>query len=869
MDSKNNISESFSLLKLAQRVASEERNNSAGLLYKLAMLSKPHLSSSISRLLATHGIKDEIVSTPFPNLCIIADVKCSDVVNVLLQQIEICSLEVWKIVLFADASTYKSNTIVDELRAKHVNVEVKDASSSSPLTYWLEHSLKDESRDVLPVFVNREMHCEQFAKNDCLQLLAQSLIYPGSQIHAFDSGIAHDVDLSAIANFDLVLTITSDAVVEDTLKKLSLFSKSTGIKVHLVASSAKFIFDSENIMSWLEDETIDRIQISDSNFHFCSDIAEFIKKLNAEKAVILPIELATYAMPLLYKLTLHAFETPAFISDWFQVVSVKEVQNSGDAQFKHSSLKPSTELVRRKKVSGFITDQAINRLGGVDAFRKHRLAYNGNLFSEIDEWWLLGNTSFENTKGFNYFPLEVKSNGKTSLIFDIQPITQEQHHAFRYLPPSSTNLRRRIITGRRLPNVTASETSQSALFVMTCFNKEQFVQESIFGVLMQTYPNVKLYFCDDASTDNSVAEAEHILSFVEPTFSYDIYEGKGGEGTYQLRNKIIHQSLNEDSVYFINDADDISCAKRAELQLKQMASSEKLYTFGDITRIDSRGRSLTLEGVSERYGTASFAAKAEIHQQYGFYENLQKGADTEFIERMQYFAPANSGGWWRYPVLFQSYTSDNLTSDIYTTTEQGNLIQNISARTKYLELFRERHKKMLKSSLRKVFTHNNISFPVSYHQNISEFFTPTSSVEVLPDVTPELTITEKGLADFGWEALPAKVSKDAQSSILHLVSELAPEQHEYLMVKETSDSTILDVLQKDDMGLFCKAVGNLGICFVVIYLNEDGEKISHQFFWVNQAMPVKMPLECRKVQLGFRIQGKGTCDFEVVEVGKF
>ena len=868
MDAKNNNSENFSLLKLAQRAAAEKRNKCAGLLYKLAMLAKPYLSSSISRLLETRGIQDDIVSTPFPNLCIIADVKYSDVVNVLLQQVEACSLRVWKVVLFAEASSYESNAIVDEFRSKHVNVEIKDASSSSPLSFWLEHSLKDESRDVLPVFVDREI-CEKFPTNDCLQLLAQSLIHPGGQSYAFHSENTHDVELSTIANFDLVLTVTSDEVVEDTLKKLSLFSKSTGIKVHLVASSAKFIFNSENIMSWLENETIDRIQVSDSNFHFCSDVAEFIKKLNAEKAVILPIELATYAVPLLYKLTFHAFEIPAFISDWFQVVSVKEAQNAGYAQLKHLELKSATELVRQRKVSGFITDQAINRLGGVEAFRKHRLAYNGILFSEIDEWWLLGDTSFENTKGFNYFPSEIKSNDKTSLIFDIQPITQDQHPAFRYLPASSTNLRRRIITGRRLPNVAASETSQIALFIMTCFNKEEFVQESIFGVLMQTYPNVKLYFWDDASTDNSIAAAEHILSFVKPTFSYDIYEGKGGEGTYQLRNKIIHQSLNKNSVYLINDADDISCAKRAELQLKQMASSEKLYTFGDITRIDSRGRTLTLEGISERYGTASFAAKAEIHRQYGFYENLRKGADTEFIERMQYFAPADSGGWWRYPVLFQSYTSDNLTSDIYAITEEGNLIQNISARTKYLELYPDRHKKMLKSSLCKVFTYNTTSFPVSYHQNISEFFTSTSNVEVLPDVTPELTITGKELADLGWETLPVKISKENHGSLLRLVSELAHDQHEYLMVKETSNRTIRNVLEKDDRGLLFKSVGNLGICFVVIYLNKDGEKLSHQFFWVNQAMAVKMPPECKKVQLGFRIQGKGTCDFEAIEVGEF
>ena len=869
MDAKNNNCESFSLLKLAQRAASEKRDRSAGLLYKLAMLSKPKLSSSISRLLEIHGNQDEIVSIPFPNLCIIADVKHSGVVDVLLQQAEICSLEVWKVVLFADTGSSTSETIVDELRSKQVNVEVKSASSSSPLAYWLGHSIKDESRDILPVFVNGERLLEQFSTNDFLQLLAQSLIHPGSQSYAFHSENTQEIELSTAANFDLVLTLTSSEVLEDTLKKLSLLSKSTGIKVHLVASSAEFVFDSESVMSWLEDETIDRLQVSDSDFHFCSDVTEFIKKLNAENAVVLPIELAAYAVPLLYKLTFGTFEIPAFISDWFQVVSVKDVQNAGDAQLKYPLLKFATESVRQKKVSGFITDQGINRLGGVDTFRQHPLAYNGVLFSEIDEWWLLGDISFEQTKGFKHFPSEVKSNGKTSLVFDIQPITQEPHPAFRYLPASSTNLRRRIITGRRLPNVTATKPSQSALFVMTCYNKEQFVQESIFGVLMQTYPNVELYFCDDASTDNSIASAKNILSFVKPTFSYDIYKGEGGEGTYQLRNKIIHQSLNKNSVYFVNDADDFSCAKRAELQLNQLASSDKLYTFGDITRIDSRGRSLTLEGVTERYGTASFAAKTETHRHYGFYENLQKGADTEFIERMQYFAPKDSGLWWRYPVLFQSYTNKNLTSDIYTTTEQGNLVQNMSARSNYLELFRLRHKRMLKSSLCHVFTHNNRRFPETYHKSMPEFITSVSNSEPLPEVVPVLTLTGKDFGAAVWQTLPKYVNTRNYGDVLYIVSDLSPDKHEYLMTDKIDGTKIVEILKGSEKGLFLKANGDLGICFVIIYLNALEEKISHQFFWVNQAMPVKMPPECSEVQLGFRIQGKGSCHFEMIEVANF
>lgn len=160
-------------------------------------------------------------------------------------------------------------------------------------------------------------------------------------------------------------------------------------------------------------------------------------------------------------------------------------------------------------------------------------------------------------------------------------------------------------------------------------------------------------------------------------------------------------------------------------------------------------------------------------------------------------------------------------------------------------------------------------FPLSYHQGIPEFFTSTPNTQILPDVSPLVILTGMNLDTLGWNDLPAKISIGNKPSSLKIVSDLATDKHDYLLVNKTGEHELFEALKKDETGLFFKAKGDLGICFVIIYLNEHEEKLSHQFFWVNQAMPVKMPSECREVQLGFRVQGQGTCHFEMIEIGNF
>jgi glycosyltransferase involved in cell wall biosynthesis len=52
----------------------------------------------------------------------------------------------------------------------------------------------------------------------------------------------------------------------------------------------------------------------------------------------------------------------------------------------------------------------------------------------------------------------------------------------------------------------------SVTVICICYNQARFVEEAIFSVLAQTYPNIQLIVVDDASTDNSVAIIQACLS---------------------------------------------------------------------------------------------------------------------------------------------------------------------------------------------------------------------------------------------------------------------------------------------------------------------------------------------------------------------
>jgi hypothetical protein len=134
---------------------------------------------------------------------------------------------------------------------------------------------------------------------------------------------------------------------------------------------------------------------------------------------------------------------------------------------------------------------------------------------------------------------------------------------------------------------------------------------------------------------------------------------------------------------------------------------------------------LPLNREVERYGTASLCFKKDLIAEVGFFQNLRKNADTEFLERVKTFLGDQALPRVRYPVLFQPFDGGNLTADIYNfDAEKRVLSQPNPARAAHAEAFRKHHKRLRKEQLT-----SHFGFPLStmakeYQSLSSDFLVP-------------------------------------------------------------------------------------------------------------------------------------------------
>ena len=105
--------------------------------------------------------------------------------------------------------------------------------------------------------------------------------------------------------------------------------------------------------------------------------------------------------------------------------------------------------------------------------------------------------------------------------------------------------------------------------IIPCYNVEKYVSKAISSILSQTYTNIELWIIDDASTDKTL---EVINSFSDPRINAIIF----AENTSKIRavNEVL-KKVNGDFICF-QDADDWSCEKKIELQVKEFIQDPHL-----------------------------------------------------------------------------------------------------------------------------------------------------------------------------------------------------------------------------------------------------------------------------------------------------
>lgn len=109
--------------------------------------------------------------------------------------------------------------------------------------------------------------------------------------------------------------------------------------------------------------------------------------------------------------------------------------------------------------------------------------------------------------------------------------------------------------------------------IMTVYNVQDFVEESILSILNQSYTNFELLICDDCSTDNSL---ERITTYQDKRIR--IFTNKVNKGYLQTCNDLFKCCKGE--LITFQDSDDYSHKDRLKLLVHEFRSNPELRLCG-------------------------------------------------------------------------------------------------------------------------------------------------------------------------------------------------------------------------------------------------------------------------------------------------
>lgn len=193
--------------------------------------------------------------------------------------------------------------------------------------------------------------------------------------------------------------------------------------------------------------------------------------------------------------------------------------------------------------------------------------------------------------------------------------------------------------------------------LISAYDSEATIEYALASVLGQSYRNLEVLLCDDASRDNT-------LQRVQERFAGDsrlrLFRSKANQGTYNVRNALIAEASGD--LITVHDADDISLPRRIELQVAQLSSGNKKASVTNFLRVVPDGRMVFFHDRRAcRMAIVSLMASREVFAAMGPYRGAKFGADFEFLERLKHRYGAASVARIRSPQLFCLWSDASVT----------------------------------------------------------------------------------------------------------------------------------------------------------------------------------------------------------------
>jgi glycosyltransferase involved in cell wall biosynthesis len=187
---------------------------------------------------------------------------------------------------------------------------------------------------------------------------------------------------------------------------------------------------------------------------------------------------------------------------------------------------------------------------------------------------------------------------------------------------------------------------------MPAYNAERTIEKSIRSILRQSYRNLELIVADDCSNDNTRGVVKELA---RNDSRVRLVERKVNQGCYFARNDALRASSGK--YIAIQDADDISLARRIEKQLIPLAAGDALFTLAwilrsrlKITDLDPDDEPGMIRKVLENrvlrpdksygywdrpiLGFMTSMYERSLFEELGLFWEYRFGADAEFFERI-------------------------------------------------------------------------------------------------------------------------------------------------------------------------------------------------------------------------------------------
>ena len=176
--------------------------------------------------------------------------------------------------------------------------------------------------------------------------------------------------------------------------------------------------------------------------------------------------------------------------------------------------------------------------------------------------------------------------------------------------------------------------------ILTNFNSQNTIKQSIESILNQTYKTIELIIVDDGSTDDSI----NIISNYENLFNVSVIRLYKNYGCYFARN--IGILLSKGKFIGFQDSDDVSSNNRIEKQMKCLLENNNLeMVFCNIIKCDYLINNFDISIINENkkgyLGLITLLIKKEVIDKIGLYNDYYPHSmDQEFLDRY-YFKKFN------------------------------------------------------------------------------------------------------------------------------------------------------------------------------------------------------------------------------------